>query len=201
MKFFIFIFLVIFSSCSATNDDENISNNTQSCPHNFIEVPANIDLNISTFCVMKFEARNNNGQAISTNSGLPWVSINSSDAITACESISEDGFLGKFFLISNPERLTIARNLEGVAQNWSSQIVGTGEMARGHSDRIPARVLEITNINDFYDGTGNSSTDGREQKRTQILSNGEIIWDFAGNVWEWIDWDSNDAGFRCVYRP
>lgn len=25
-------------------------------------------------------------------------------------------------------------------------------------------------------------------RRTHYLSNGEVIWDFAGNVWDWVDW-------------
>jgi len=36
--------------------------------------------------------------------------------------------------------------------------------------------------NEFYSGGSPSS-----QLRTHVLSNGEIIWDFAGNVWEWSD--------------
>ncbi|OYX42543.1 hypothetical protein B7Y94_03150, partial [Candidatus Saccharibacteria bacterium 32-49-12] len=33
---------------------------------------------------------------------------------------------------------------------------------------------------------GTGQTTG-EQKRTHTLSNGEVIWDLAGNVWEWTD--------------
>ena len=28
----------------------------------------------------------------------------------------------------------------------------------------------------------------KSQLRTAVLSNGQVIWDFAGNVWEWSDW-------------
>jgi formylglycine-generating enzyme required for sulfatase activity len=42
-----------------------------------------------------------------------------------------------------------------------------------------------------YYATGQSWADaynsGREQLRTHVLSNGEVIWDFSGNVWEWTD--------------
>jgi hypothetical protein len=36
--------------------------------------------------------------------------------------------------------------------------------------------------NSYQSGASDSS-----QLRTHVLSNGEIIWDFAGNVWEWTD--------------
>lgn len=41
-----------------------------------------------------------------------------------------------------------------------------------------------------YRGTGNSSANavgsGWEQRRTHLLPSGEVIWDVAGNVWEWV---------------
>ena len=54
-----------------------------------------------------------------------------------------------------------------------------------------------------YVGTnGNSAAQaansGWEQRRTLELSNGEIIWDFAGNVWEWVDWQVTPA--KKAYR-
>ena len=33
---------------------------------------------------------------------------------------------------------------------------------------------------------GASPTAGSEQKRTYLLSNGRLIWDFGGNVWNWV---------------
>lgn len=36
-----------------------------------------------------------------------------------------------------------------------------------------------------YASTGNVA--GSNQRRTLTLSNGEVIWDLAGNVWEWVD--------------
>jgi hypothetical protein len=45
-----------------------------------------------------------------------------------------------------------------------------------------------------YYGTGNGFSTAyvaggatRSQLRTQVLSNGNIIWDFAGSLWEWTD--------------
>ncbi|MGB4420500.1 MAG: hypothetical protein WBI29_01755, partial [Candidatus Saccharimonadales bacterium] len=40
-----------------------------------------------------------------------------------------------------------------------------------------------TNPADGYSDTGNVSPSN--QKRSLTLTNGEVIWDLAGNVWEW----------------
>ena len=158
------------------------------CPCGYVEVPANSSLGVtSNFCVMQFDAKNVGGVAKSQALTSPWVSINQSNAKTACTNLGVG-----YDLISNPEWMTIARNVENVASNWSSGIVGTGMMPRGHSDGIPNNALEVTNIYDPYDQTGNNSGQaagsGWEQKRTLTLSNGNVVWDITGNVWEWIDW-------------
>ncbi len=172
------------------------------CPSNFILVPANALFNTAEFCVGKFHAKNNGGNAVVTAAGVPWDSITGTDAQAKCEALSESGFTGSFSLISNPEWMTIARNLEGVTDNWSSGIVGTGQFVRGHSDGTPNNSLEVTDENDAYNGTSNLATDpaatGWNERRTFKLSNGKIIWDFAGNVWSWVDWISTDSGFSLA---
>lgn len=147
------------------------------------------------FCVMKYPAKNNNGStyASSTISSTPWVSIprgidemTSGSAFKACKDIPA----GIFRLISNTQWQTIARNAESIRENWSSSIVGTGAMARGHSDQSPNNPLENGQDDQPYFGTGNGPTqnveEGWEQKRTRMLSNGELIWDIGGNVWQWV---------------
>jgi hypothetical protein len=48
-----------------------------------------------------------------------------------------------------------------------------------------------------YRGTGNTSGQamgsGLEQRRTHYLSSGDVIWDVAGNVWEWVRYTQNDG--------
>jgi len=79
-----------------------------------------------------------------------------------------------------------------VDSNWSGGNVGSGSIYTGHNDNVPAsRIAANTSDSEGYHGTQNSSGN---QRRTLTLSNGEIIWDIAGNVWEWVDETVEGAG-------
>ena len=198
----ILCFMSLSSSCLKTESNASQANAEETgmeCPNGFVGVEGNGILGTNDFCVMQFEAKNNSGTPASVASGIPWGNINATDAQAACESMSESGFEGTFSLISNPEWMTIARDIEVTASNWSGGVVGSGHIPRGHSDASPADPIEVTNPLDPYSGTGNNSSElagsGWEQKRTHTLSNGSVIWDFSGNSYEWVDWDADDVGF------
>ncbi len=163
-----------------------------SCPNGFVPVRGNTSLGTNNFCVMQYEAKEIVGEAASLPGSLPWVNITAADAQTQCNFINDPAFPGTFTLISNPEWMTIVRDLEGVPSNWSGGIVGDGHIPRGHSDASPNNALPVADTNDPYSGTGNTSGEppgsGWEQRRTHTLSNGSVIWDFSGNVMEWVDW-------------
>lgn len=103
-------------------------------------------------------------------------------------------------LITNNEYMTIARNVEKQGSNWcdangSNCGFSPGQsgkyLASGHNDNGPACALQAstddtqacygTVTKDVNTTCGAAGT----QKRTHALSNGETIWDMAGNVWEW----------------
>ncbi len=172
------------------------------CPAGFVPVTGNSALGTTDFCVMQYEARNVVGEARSNSSvasTAPWANIRADDAQDRCEFLSDSDFPGAFTLISNAEWMTIARDIEGTASNWSGGAVGSGHIPRGHSDSSPNNALSISDTSDLYDGTGNNSGEvpgsGWEQRRVHTLSNGSVIWDFAGNVGEWVDWDASSDGF------
>lgn len=170
------------------------------CPSGYIPVPANASLGVAQFCVMKFEAKNKLMQGASSLAlGKPWVSINGDNALAECEKVTDAILPGSFHLISNAEWMTIARDIESVASNWSSNVAGSGLLPVGHTDNDPALTLPVSDVNDPYTGTLDNASEslgqGREQKRTLNLSNGEVIWDFSGNVSEWVDWDASSVGF------
>ncbi len=167
---------------------------TNLCPENFILVPGDGGLGTTDFCVSKYEMKNDgSGNAVAQAGSTPYVNINATDAFTKCSNLG-----ASYSMITNPQWMTVARNIEGVAGNWSGASVGSGLIRRGHTDNSPAYSVSASTDDQGYSGTEQSSSDsagsGWEQGRTHTLSNGELIWDFAGNVWEWVDWDTT-AGF------
>jgi formylglycine-generating enzyme required for sulfatase activity len=87
--------------------------------------------------------------------------------------------------------MTAARSIEAHLLNWNSLEPGTGQINRGHTDSVPLQSLEASTNDNPCAGTqeeSSCSTSGFSQKRTHTLGNGQVIWDFSGNVWEWVDW-------------
>ena len=176
------------------------------CPDGFISVPGNGELGTNDFCVMKYEARDNgNGGIPSTNAsdGL-WVSISALNSFAKCGLMNQAGFNGTFAMISNPEWMTIARNIANNPVNWSGGTVGSGNLSRGFSwERSSVGVgqnqafTSNTGPSCLYNTAADScgATGDHKLKRTHILSNGNEIWDLAGNVSEFVDWNTSDSVF------
>ena len=128
--------------------------------------------------------------------------------------------------------MRIARLIENNPQNWSNGIVGYGMLVKGHSVAIAfdyqqskklASISNITNLSDYYNQTGNSSSQsyrvdsscdmeayngggfdrqsiyGWEQRRVHYLDSGDVIWDLSGNAAEFVDWSSSDSTY--TYGP
>ncbi|MFA5080690.1 MAG: hypothetical protein WC472_03675, partial [Candidatus Paceibacterota bacterium] len=108
----------------------------------------------------------------STATGTPWISISQTEAIATCAALGNGAHL-----ITNVEWTLLARSAESVSSNWNGTV-----MYRGHSDNVPASTLTSDGSDPYY-GTGQASPS--EQRRTLTLTNGQIIWDLAGNVFEW----------------
>lgn len=166
------------------------------CPAGYILVPANSSVGTNAdFCVAKYEmkcASDATGlacssPAISQASNRPWVNIAQTDAMTECSGLGS-----RYHLITNPEWMTIARNIEANGLNWSTGTVNAGGMNTGHTDSLPNNTLAANTDDKNCFGTGQGSADvcatWNLQVRTHKLSGGEVIWDFGGNASEWIDW-------------
>lgn len=182
------------------------ANSQVACPTGYIHVPGDPLYGTKDFCVMKYEAKvDDNGDGlgdttqttgyntwpnntypvgsggrtlVSTAQGYPLANISQTTSIAACEALGTG-----YHLITNNEWMTIARNIEKRASNWSTGVVGSAHLYRGHTDNSPANALEAGSDSDDYTGTDNTSPS--EQRRTHVLSNGEVIWDLSGNLWEW----------------
>jgi len=144
---------------------------------------------VNTSCQNSSYATWNNGAAtcgydagtrtlVSSAVGYPLATIAQTTSATACSSLGTN-----YHLITNDEWMTITRNIEQVTSNWSGGTVGSGYIYSGHNDSTPnAAIAGDTNNSNGYYLTGQSSGN---QRRTLTLTNGEVIWDLSGNVWEW----------------
>jgi len=160
---------------------------TKTCPYGFIVVPGSSTYGTSDFCVMKYEAKQvgTTTTPISQAAGTPWVSISQTTAITNSQNVAS---CTGCHLITEAEWMTIAQNVLSVASNWRDNVVGTASSSTnyiysGHNDNNPANALAASsNDNDGYFGTSNTTGN---QRRTLTLTNGEVIWDLSGNVYDW----------------
>ncbi|USN47273.1 MAG: hypothetical protein H6626_13950 [Pseudobdellovibrionaceae bacterium] len=145
-----------------------------------------------------YESSSDRFKPVSVAAGWPWVYIKRGEnggsvgqgAIEACQSLGVG-----YDLISNDEWQAIAVNIygqqSGPTNNWgldSGQVV----INRGHADGAPGTPLVADpDDNNGCAYTGQETAPGSDrtcpggfvmEKRTHNLSNGEIIWDLAGNV-------------------
>jgi hypothetical protein len=175
------------------------------CPTGFVLVPADnsAEVNTKQFCVMKYEAKNQAGVALSLATGLPWSNIpRGSTAADPAGAWKKCRDLGDGYdLISNAQWQAIVRNAETARDNNNKLLnwYGTGEyLNRGHTDWSPDGALAASTDDDPCSGTQNPNCKNDShfdfaQKRTHVLSNGSVIWDLGGNVSEWVKDDSTHA--------
>ena len=204
-----------------------------STPNGWVVVPGSSTYSTSDFLVMKYEAKcaanssptvglttpdssyhtySDSGgnctaalgkQVVSVASGYPIANVSQTTSIARCASITVGAT--NAHLITNNERMTIARNAEAQASNWTLGAVGSGYLFAGHNDNSPALALPASttdtgnNACAYTDTAGtteapagcptntanNTSGTAGNQKRVLTMSNGSYIWDIAGNVWEW----------------
>jgi prepilin-type N-terminal cleavage/methylation domain-containing protein len=126
----------------------------------------------------------NNRTIASVASGYPIGNISQLTAKSYCTTAGAS-------LIKNSEWMTIARNIERQASNWRNGIIGSadssgGGLWRGHTDSTPLKAL-VASTDDSQGYTGTENTSPSRERRTYTLSNGEVIWDLSGNIWEWTD--------------
>ena len=163
------------------------------CPDNFVAVPPLEGYTSQTFCVAKYEMKNDgNNKAVSQAAGSPYVRISRDNSIRKCEEIGED-----YDLITNNEWQTMIRNMELVGKNWQGGVVGSsGGINAGHTDSNPSRVIPASSDDNEACAEKTPSCDRntwRAGKRTHTLSNGEAVWDVSGNVNEWVKDESDES--------
>ncbi|MCB9091356.1 MAG: hypothetical protein H6620_02280 [Halobacteriovoraceae bacterium] len=148
-------------------------------------VPGNSGLGTEDFYVMRYEAKNMT-YAFSGLSGAPWTNISANAAFDECKNLGTG-----YAMITNSEWMTVARNLEKVDNNWTGGSIGSGCLKRGNNG-------EIVSTCGGYNGADPEYGSGRNTNAKLFLSTGMEIWDFSGNVGEFVDWADQDQG-NVVY--
>jgi formylglycine-generating enzyme required for sulfatase activity/type II secretory pathway pseudopilin PulG len=178
---------------------------------NWVPVPGNSTFGTNDFYVMKYDAtcsdgngnnvntpvdapngydnggnsvnpsnctRANSRQISSLPGGLPIVDISQTQAISYCASIGAH-------LITNNEWQTIAWTAESQASNWTGGVVGTGGLYIGNANNASEYPADPSDANGYAGETNKTIAYTNDERRTLSLSNGAIVWDMAGNVWQW----------------
>lgn len=158
----------------------NIVDKVISCPSGFIEVEGRSDTGMNDFCVMQFEAKNISNVATSQANNTPWVSISQTNARVKCRDLGSG-----YDLLSNLEAMTLGRDIESVDANWGGGVVGNGCLKSGNTG--------TATVGCSYDGANPEYGTGRDSRAMLTLSNGNIIWDFSGNVEEFVDWTTGGS--------
>ena len=152
----------------------------------WVLVPGSAAIGTSDFYVMKYEAKNVGGVSISRADVAPWVFITQTNAIAACSALG-----GGAHLLTIPETQTINRNIEAQAANWANGTIGSlvsagGGLKRGNAGTTDSASYTLATTGSDYVGADIGSDRTSTSKAKLILSNGEVIWDWAGNVEEWV---------------
>jgi len=135
---------------------------------------------------------------VSSGVGYPLTGI---ITLTTAKNICKNGVVydsaiyEQPHLMTNEERMTISRNLEQVSNNWSVSI-GIGVFRKGmiYGNNVTGISYGITRENGFIDSVGRTGGNRTSTSPARLLlnnretnENDRVIWDFVGNVSEWID--------------
>jgi hypothetical protein len=182
------------------------------CASGFIPVPGG-------FCVSKYEMKDSGGGVpVSAAAGIPWSNISFIDAQIKCAALTPAADV-----ITTAQWSAIVTDIGTVAANKNGPNKNNGNI----TDAPLASSIDGKPCYGYADNRSTSfstcsSFQWHENRRTHVLSNGEVIWDFSGNLGEWVDdagnsdvrggaafnsLDANDnagaasatVGFRCTY--
>jgi hypothetical protein len=138
----------------------------------------------------------------------PWT-INTSDAWYVCDKLNTETIRvdidndinsdGTYALTSNAEWMTMARDIENVAENWTSGTIGVDCLKTGNTNAYNCNGnptgFNGPAVKNYLVPSGLTNSSNILAKFT--FSNGNEVWDLAGNISEWVDLDPTDN----IYTP
>ena len=151
-----------------------------SCPSNYIPIPSVFGAYEESFCVMKYEARLSQGQAVSSPEGRPVTGLTYDEALSACKSNGSH-----YDLISNSQWQSIARLVESEDENWK---LGRAVVQEGNALNC-GNTLSISSAD-----SSSALSRWTFERRTHKLPSGHWIWDMCGNAGEMMS-DLNRESF------
>ena len=101
--------------------------------------------------------------------------------------------------MTNDEYMTIVTNAANQASNWTGGAVGSGGLYTGNVSNASEYLADPNDANGYSNGTGGTMANQTltytgDERRTLTLSDGSVIWDISGNVWEHVQRSINNQG-------
>ena len=120
------------------------------------------------------------------------VDVSETSAKSYCQAIGAH-------LLTNDEYMTIVTNAANQGSNWTGGSVGSGGMYLGNANNASEYPADPSDANGYSNGTGGTMTNQTvtntgDERRTYTLSNGSIIWDMSGNLWQEVQRSNMNQG-------
>ncbi len=154
--------------------------------NHFVTVPATTlpnGVTVPAFRVGQYLCSNVDGLAVVSPTEKPWVEIDYPTARAVCA-------LAGGALITELQYLAIAFDIVGQGINWTGGKVGEGTVFQG---------LCWDNVDEAQ--AGDFEPSNTEERRWHQLSNGERVFDFAGNAYSWVVDDVQGNADGLVAEP
>ena len=162
--------------------------------------------------------------ATSVAANTPWASLTWYEAKDACQTVGAHLITdGEWMTIARNIEATAINNLDGSSpvhlatghsdNSPASALAATTDPSLA-SCTITVALNDAANSScalkagsagtgsyygegagDYYTGTYSAGATGMAQMRTFVLSNSNILWDMAGNVWQWTDMQCGTTDF------
>ena len=187
------------------------------CATGYVLVPADGVFTFRDFCVMKYHATLNGTtqKAESLAASAPWVTITQPAAIEKCREVGTHLITNaEWMTVARNIEATAINDIDAAAglqlATGHSDNAPANAIAATTDPSTAACTLTLpmsdagnascafrtaaANTGPYYLTTDSFTSAGysagiagKSQMRTHFLSNGNVVWDFAGNVWSWVD--------------